>query len=56
MGQRKTFILKYAKALLSLGAPTHRIEGQLQSAAEMLNVPAQFILRQYLDTLWTFDS
>ncbi|KAH7108310.1 DUF1212-domain-containing protein [Auriculariales sp. MPI-PUGE-AT-0066] len=43
MNDRKEFVMKYAKALLSLGAPTHRIEGQLQSAARMLAVPAQFV-------------
>ncbi|KAL4268084.1 ThrE exporter family protein [Pleurotus pulmonarius] len=40
---RRTFILKLAKALLHYGAPSHRIESQLQSASEILDAQAEFV-------------
>ncbi|OBZ79347.1 Pheromone-regulated membrane protein 10 [Grifola frondosa] len=41
--ERQKFILRLAKALLSFGAPSHRIESQLLSAAEILDVHAAFV-------------
>jgi len=38
--ERRTFILKLAKALLSFGAPSHRIESQLAAASDILNAQA----------------
>ena len=40
---RRKFILKLAKALLSFGAPSHRIESQLVAASEILNAKASFV-------------
>ncbi|KAF7436631.1 hypothetical protein PC9H_003464 [Pleurotus ostreatus] len=40
---RRTFILKLAKALLHYGAPSHRIESQLQAASEILDAQAEFV-------------
>jgi hypothetical protein len=40
---RKKFILTLAKSLLSFGAPSHRIESQLGSAAKILRVNAAFV-------------
>ncbi|PIL31734.1 hypothetical protein GSI_06438 [Ganoderma sinense ZZ0214-1] len=40
---RQKFILRLAKALLSFGAPSHRIESQLHSAGETLNVNVAFV-------------
>lgn len=37
------FILKLAKALMSLGAPCHRIESQLNATARILSIDGQFI-------------
>ncbi len=37
------FIMKLAKALMTFGAPSHRIESQLLSAARILEVDAEFI-------------
>ena len=36
-------MLRLARALLSFGAPSHRIEGQLHSAGEILRVNAAFV-------------
>jgi uncharacterized membrane protein YjjP (DUF1212 family) len=41
--KRRRFILKLAKALLSYGAPSHRIESQLVSASEILDTQAAFV-------------
>lgn len=38
--QRRKFILKLAKALLSFGAPSHRIESQLSAASDILDAQA----------------
>lgn len=45
---RQGFVLKLAKGLLHLGAPSHRIEQQLQSVACVLDISAQFV---YLPSL-----
>jgi hypothetical protein len=37
---KKDFILTLAKALLSFGAPSHRIEAQLTTAAVILDLEA----------------
>ena len=41
--QRHKFILRLAKALMVFGAPSHRIESQLNATALVLEVPAQFV-------------
>ncbi|GAA5858128.1 hypothetical protein JCM8547_005663 [Rhodosporidiobolus lusitaniae] len=41
--QKQEFILKLAKALMTFGAPSHRLESQLNATAAVLNVNAQFI-------------
>jgi uncharacterized membrane protein YjjP (DUF1212 family) len=41
--QRQKFILRLAKALMVFGAPSHRIESQLNATALVLEVPAQFV-------------
>ncbi|CAE6412681.1 unnamed protein product [Rhizoctonia solani] len=41
--QRRSFILVLAKALLQFQAPSHRIENQLEAAARVLEVPAEFL-------------
>ncbi|GAA6003791.1 hypothetical protein JCM10207_003601 [Rhodosporidiobolus poonsookiae] len=41
--QKQDFILKLAKALMTFGAPSHRLESQLNATAAVLNVNAQFI-------------
>lgn len=41
--QRQKFILKLARALMLFGAPSHRIESQLNATAAVLEVDAQFI-------------
>ncbi|KAB5590698.1 Pheromone-regulated membrane protein [Ceratobasidium theobromae] len=43
MEQRRSFILVLAKALLQFQAPSHRIENQLEAAARVLEVPAEFL-------------
>ncbi|KAI0931784.1 hypothetical protein AcW2_000592 [Taiwanofungus camphoratus] len=54
--KRQKFIIRLAKALLSFGAPSHRIESQLVSASAILNVNAAFvhfpnmIIVSFLDT------
>ncbi len=40
---RQKFILRLVKALLSFGAPSHRIESQLHSAGETLDVNVAFV-------------
>jgi hypothetical protein len=40
---RQALILKCAQVLLAFGAPSHRIEADLEFAAEILAVPAQFV-------------
>jgi uncharacterized membrane protein YjjP (DUF1212 family) len=41
--QRQEFIIKLARALMTFGAPSHRIESQLVAAARILEVEAEFI-------------
>lgn len=40
---RQGFILKLARALMTFGAPSHRIESQLTSAARILEIKSEFI-------------
>ncbi|KAI0720004.1 hypothetical protein C8T65DRAFT_634556 [Cerioporus squamosus] len=40
---RQKFLLRLAKALLSFGAPSHRIESQLHTAGEILDVNVAFV-------------
>ncbi|KAJ3815485.1 hypothetical protein F5876DRAFT_71989 [Lentinula aff. lateritia] len=40
---RQKFLLKLSKALLSFGAPSHRISSQLAAAAEILGAEAEFV-------------
>ncbi|GBE79531.1 hypothetical protein BKA93DRAFT_830826 [Sparassis latifolia] len=40
---RQMFLMRLAKALMIFGAPSHRIESQLLSAARILEVDAEFI-------------
>ena len=40
---RQALLLKCTKALLAFGAPSHRVEADLDFAAEILAVPAQFV-------------
>src|SRR5258708_35919048 len=40
---RQQFIMKLARALMTFGAPSHRIESQLVAAARILEVDAEFI-------------
>ncbi|KAF9226595.1 DUF1212-domain-containing protein [Gyrodon lividus] len=40
---RHFFLLKLARALMTFGAPSHRIESQLVAAARILEVDAEFI-------------
>lgn len=40
---RQKFILRLAKALLSFGAPSHRIESQLLSASEIIDINVAFV-------------
>jgi uncharacterized membrane protein YjjP (DUF1212 family) len=41
--KRRKFLLQLTKALLTYGAPSHRIESQLVSAAEILELDAVFV-------------
>ncbi|KAJ7071193.1 hypothetical protein C8F01DRAFT_1109503 [Mycena amicta] len=41
--QRRRFILKLAKALMTFGAPSHRIESQLVAASKILDAQAEFV-------------
>lgn len=40
---RQMFIIRLAQALMTFGAPSHRIESQLLSAARILEIDAEFI-------------
>ncbi|EJF61275.1 hypothetical protein DICSQDRAFT_61293 [Dichomitus squalens LYAD-421 SS1] len=40
---RQKFLMRLAKALMTFGAPSHRIESQLLSASRILEVDAEFI-------------
>lgn len=41
--QRHNFLLKLAKALMTYGSPSHRLESQLSATAQVLEVDAQFV-------------
>ncbi|KAH8923061.1 DUF1212-domain-containing protein [Atractiella rhizophila] len=41
--QRQDFILKLARALMMFGAPTHRLENQIQATAQVLDIKCQVI-------------
>lgn len=41
--QRHNFLLKLAKALMTYGSPSHRLESQLNATAQVLEVDAQFV-------------
>jgi len=43
MINRQDFLTKLARALMTFGAPSHRIESQLIAAARILEVEAEFI-------------
>ncbi|KAL1748580.1 hypothetical protein HDZ31DRAFT_79689 [Schizophyllum fasciatum] len=43
MAHRRKFILVLAKALLTFGAPSHRVNSQLSAASEILGADAEFI-------------
>lgn len=43
MVNRQEFLIKLARALMTFGAPSHRIESQLVAAARILEVEAEFI-------------
>ncbi|KIL68095.1 hypothetical protein M378DRAFT_185147 [Amanita muscaria Koide BX008] len=43
MEHRQGFLLKLSRALMTFGAPSHRIESQLIAAARILEVEAEFI-------------
>ncbi|KAK7054200.1 pheromone-regulated membrane protein 10 [Favolaschia claudopus] len=43
MINRQTFLIQLARALMTFGAPSHRIESQLNAAARILEVEAEFI-------------
>jgi uncharacterized membrane protein YjjP (DUF1212 family) len=43
LDKRRKFILRLAKALLSVGAPSHRIESQLVAASAILDAKAAFV-------------
>lgn len=43
MHDRHEFLLKLARALMTFGAPSHRIESQLVAAARIIEVEAEFI-------------
>ncbi|KAF9055520.1 DUF1212-domain-containing protein [Hymenopellis radicata] len=43
MRNRQEFLIKLARALMTFGAPSHRIESQLIAAARILEVEAEFI-------------
>ncbi|KAI0080096.1 DUF1212-domain-containing protein [Panus rudis PR-1116 ss-1] len=40
---RQKFLMRLARALMTFGAPSHRIESQLLSAARILEIEAEFI-------------
>lgn len=39
--QRQDFVLRLARALMMFGAPTHRIESQIQATARTLDIHCQ---------------
>lgn len=41
--QRQRFIMKLAKALMTFGSPSHRLESQLVATAQVLQIDAQFV-------------
>ncbi|PLW04473.1 hypothetical protein PCANC_28410 [Puccinia coronata f. sp. avenae] len=41
--KRQNFILKLAQALMTTGAPSHRLESQLTATARVLEIDAQFV-------------
>ncbi|KAK7061938.1 pheromone-regulated membrane protein 10 [Favolaschia claudopus] len=43
MINRQSFLIQLARALMTFGAPSHRIESQLNAAARILEVEAEFI-------------
>jgi uncharacterized membrane protein YjjP (DUF1212 family) len=43
MFNRQEFLIRLARALMTFGAPSHRIESQLVAAARILEVEADFI-------------
>ncbi|KAI0924920.1 hypothetical protein AcW1_006886 [Taiwanofungus camphoratus] len=43
VSNRQLFLKRLAKALMTFGAPSHRIESQLLSAARILEVDAEFV-------------
>lgn len=43
MLHRQKFLMRLAKALMTFGAPSHRIEAQLLSAARILEIDGEFI-------------
>jgi uncharacterized membrane protein YjjP (DUF1212 family) len=50
ISKRRQFILKLAKALLTFGAPSHRIESQLLAASNILDAQAGLSFsRQFLE-------
>ena len=53
---RQKFILRLARALLSFGAPSHRIESQLHSAGEILGVSVAFVHLPALVVVTFMDS
>ncbi|KAH8099374.1 hypothetical protein BXZ70DRAFT_296067 [Cristinia sonorae] len=53
---RKDFVAWLAKALLSFGAPSHRIESQLNSAAEILKLNVGFVHLPNLILITFLDS
>ena len=40
---RQSFLLRITKVLMTYGAPSHRIEADLEFAARYLDIPAQFV-------------
>ncbi|KAI0801052.1 DUF1212-domain-containing protein [Fomes fomentarius] len=56
MADTKSFILRLAKALLSFGAPSHRIESQLHSAANVLDMQVAFVHLPNLIMVTFMDS
>lgn len=49
---RQEFIMKLSRALMMFGAPSHRLEAQLQATARVLDVPLQVV---YLPGLMLFS-
>ena len=53
---RQKFIIRLAKALLSFGAPSHRIGSQLESAGEILEINVAFVHLPNLIVVTFMDS